>query len=215
MRYANAVVAGVVGGAIGAAVWAAVGYYTGYEVGWIAWGIGGLVGVAVRLVSNPGTDPMTGQTLPENPRVPGVIAAVIAIAAVVAGKYAVIHVTLPEAMNEELNDEVLISYLADDVAYERSEAGEPVDWPEGVDPDYAYQESDYPTEVWREATERWNGMSQSERESMRGLILASYDENLSGMGTQALLSSFNLFDLLWFALAGWTAFKIGSSGAEA
>ena len=187
----------------------------GYEVGWIAWGIGGLVGAAVRLASKPDVDPMTGKRLPENQAIPGVLGAVIAIVAVVAGKYAVIHVTLPEAMNEELSDEILISYLADDIMYELAEAGEPVDWPEGVDPDYAYQESDYPTEVWQEADEQWNRMSQSERQSMRDLILASYEENMSEIGTEALLSNFGLFDLLWFALAGWTAFRIGSSGAEA
>jgi hypothetical protein len=81
------IVCGAIGGAVGAGIWAAVGYFSHYEVGWIAWGVGVLVGFGVRLAA----DDADGTT-------PGVIAAGLAIAAVLAGKYLVVSLVIDNLM---------------------------------------------------------------------------------------------------------------------
>ena len=89
------------------AVWAGISYAINAEIGWIAWGIGFVVGfygawrVKTRKVLRP-----------------GVTAAVIAIVAVLAGKYLAIHL-LVSSMNSggampQLTDERMTSILADD-----------------------------------------------------------------------------------------------------
>ena len=44
--------AGFIGAAIGGGVWVGVGYFAEAEVGYIAWGIGLLAGIGVRVVAN-------------------------------------------------------------------------------------------------------------------------------------------------------------------
>lgn len=69
--------AGMVGGAIGAAVWGGICYATDHEIGWIAWGIGALVGFCVRIASEHHEDGF----------LPGIIAAIISVLSICAGKY--------------------------------------------------------------------------------------------------------------------------------
>ncbi|NOZ39633.1 MAG: hypothetical protein GXP24_05340, partial [Planctomycetes bacterium] len=61
------IISGAIAGAVGAAIWAAVAYFANLEIGYIAWGIGGLVGVAVAA---------TGK----NTTLAGVVAVLITIA---------------------------------------------------------------------------------------------------------------------------------------
>jgi len=70
------IVAGGIGGLIGAAIWAGISYATNYEVGWIAWGVGFLVGVGVRVSAGENEEGFA----------PGLTAAVVAIVAVLGGK---------------------------------------------------------------------------------------------------------------------------------
>jgi hypothetical protein len=69
------VVAGVGGGAVGAWFWAGITYWTHHEIGWIAWGIGVLVDMAIRMAA--------GAT---QGWAPGFTAAVIAVLAIIGGK---------------------------------------------------------------------------------------------------------------------------------
>jgi hypothetical protein len=72
------ILAGSIGGAIGAAVWAAISYFANAEVGYVAWGIGFIVGFMVRLVAGEKEEGLA----------PGLTAALIAVVAVLGGKYA-------------------------------------------------------------------------------------------------------------------------------
>ncbi|HXV60075.1 MAG TPA: hypothetical protein VEK15_05235, partial [Vicinamibacteria bacterium] len=127
MNVMKMAVGGIIGGLVGAAIWAAIGYFTGYEVGWIAWGVGALAGVGVRLV---GTQRLANDT------VAGAIAAIAAVASVLIGKYAVVllfFVSPAESFSDYADEETMTAYLADEIAYDLESQGRAVDWPPGMD----------------------------------------------------------------------------------
>ena len=159
------IIFGVIGGLVGAAVWAGVTYITEYEVGWIAWGVGGLVGYCVAFGNRDRGRSATGA---------GVIAVVITVLSIAAGKYAAIDLMMPS--DEELvemftegfeDEEYVMSFVADEVVGEYLAAERSVEWPDGVDPGDVSSEADYPVAVWTEASQRWDAMSESERTTFR------------------------------------------------
>jgi len=222
------VAGGVLGGLVGAAIWAAISHSTGYEIGWIAWGVGGLVGFGVRLLGSSemaSFDRATRQRVVRKvpampPLVAGLVAAVIAIGAVAAGKYATLHLAVSQALQApDVGDtETILSGIADQIVLEREEAGKQVTFPPGKDFDSAAKQEDYPPDIWKEAELRWASLGPEDREAWlaeRSEQARAFYDAMGGAGGAALLvSSFGLFDLLWFGLAGWTAFKLGMSLEE-
>ncbi len=75
--------AGLAAGLAGAGVWLAIAHFANVEIGWIAWGIGFLVGVAVRYVAYL-SDIDESATL-------GIYAAVVAAGSIVLAKYGLYH----------------------------------------------------------------------------------------------------------------------------
>ncbi len=151
MNLIGAIVGGVVGGLVGAAVWGAVTYYSGWEIGWIAWGIGGLVGLGVHL----GGRGHGGAGL-------GAVAVVLALAAVLLGKYATVRIELSAYL---ASDAAPLSVIADIIVAERDEAGRPVRMPR---PEFAESLSEmYPPDVWNEAVQRWEAMDPGTQEAAR------------------------------------------------
>lgn len=71
----KSLIAGSIGGAIGAVIWAAIVYFAHAEVGYVAWGIGILVGICVKAAA---------EEIDEG--VAGVIAAILSVGAILAGK---------------------------------------------------------------------------------------------------------------------------------
>lgn len=216
----RAVIAGVIGGAIGAVVWAVVAGITGYEVGWIAWGIGGVVGYAVAFGNRDGSIAPTPA---------GVVAVVLSVLSIVAGKYLTVQFLIPDdaemvsMFTAELDDEeLLISYMADEIVEERESAGEVVAWAEDVDPDYATTETEYPTDIWSEAESRWTDFSAEAREDFRLGIETEIRTNLEAqlpelrelMGSSGFWGSFGGMDVVFFGLAMVTAFGIGNGSKE-
>lgn len=219
------IIGGVIGGAIGAAIWAGVAYGTGYEIGWLAWGVGVLVGIGVRA----GAGESYGVA-------PGMAAAVIALIALLGGRYASISITVSKALGDveieafeapvgEERVAIAISDVADMVIEQWDGEGKTIG---EVDyeslPEDATIEDDYPADVWAEAVSRWEGFS----EDVKGMMLADIDkryEELAGMGggadfaaaltKQAFRESFGPMDLLFAGLALFSAFKLGSGMNEA
>ncbi len=218
MRAMGGLLGAVVGGMIGAAIWGAIVYFTGYEIGWIAWGIGGLVGVGAQMGVRTGGG-VPNATLP-------FMAAGVALLAVLAGKYSAVEIGIRQfeagvagnsaevMFNLSDDEEELISYVADGIVVEYEGAGRSVLWPLGVDPDEAYEEADYPNEIWSEATQRWQAMSASERQTFADDINQEtrdmVGEIASYMRSEGFIATFGLFDLLWFGLAMVTAWKIAN-----
>jgi len=209
---------GILAGIAGAAVWAGIAYFAGYELGWVAWGIGALVGFACAKGSERGGAQVA------------LLAAGITIMSLLAGKYLAVELlvdrelgSVEEAVADVManfeNEEYIISYLADEVVGERMEAGEPLDWPAGVDPDEGGAEAaDYPADVWAEAEGRWNAMSADDQvaflketsDAARDGVVA-FHEAVSSSG---FTSSFGFMDLIFFGLAIVTAYSIAKNDLD-
>lgn len=203
---------GVIGGAIGAAVWAAISYFTGFEIGWIACGIGALVGFGMALGSR-GEAGIAG----------GVVAAVIALLSVGAGKYAAVQFSVSKLTSEvsanlHFSDDDAKAYMADQLVTERESKGETLKWPDGMTSDDAEKLADYPVVVVKDVEKRWKGMSpeaakqytaQAEEQAKAQMKVA-----FASLGQTAFERSFGLFDILWAVLAVLGAFKIGSGDGD-
>lgn len=208
----KAAIGGVIGGAIGAAIWVAVVYFTNYEIGWIAWGVGITTGLGVAAACKDGE------------MVTGVLAAMIAIVALLAGKYMVVEITFGDGASEfleqyraEVTDETLIDAIAEQIIEEREAAGEPIDWPD-IPPAMPEEMAAmmYPDDVLAEAKARWEGMLPSEQDDYREAHLqyvedtvAYFDDEIKKEGFK---ESFGVLDIVFFGLALASAFKLGYSG---
>ncbi|MFI4882510.1 MAG: hypothetical protein ACIAQU_08000 [Phycisphaerales bacterium JB064] len=211
----GAVIGALVGGAAGAAIWAAVGYYTGYEIGWIAWGVGVLTGVGTAIGANAlGGGPGTGT---------GILAAVVALAAVLCGKLAVVELHYQNdadlALAQEFNHEVMMTYVADELAEQWEEDGIVIDWPDLPDNQwYRWREQDYPPDLWAEAQAWWDETPADHQAKVREGYREMHESNISDaeemyaeFESEGLLSA---FDAIWMLLAVGSAFGIGRGGAD-
>ena len=205
-------ITGLLAAAVGAGIWAALAYFVHFELGWVAWGIGVLVGVTVAATAQERAGLMTG-----------VGAAAIALAGIIGGKYIAIRVEVADIASEsgwaEVTDELVISYIADEIAKARLDAGETIEWPTEFELGEASEEADYPTDIWAEASGRWESADDAWRTQYREFVEYTHKQSLaqfsSAVSEQALLDSFTIIDLVFFLLAVVSAWKIGSgSGGE-
>lgn len=212
MSFFKWLAAGLVGAAIGGVAWVLIGYFANYEVGWIAWGIGLLAGMGVRVAAG---DSAHGAA-------PGIAAVAAAATGVAASKYIVVWllvnqmagqaaVNTPDFQSEELAiqrtaDEIIeTDYLA---------AGKQVPWPGGMNQENADSEAEYPPAIWAKAKEKWAALPEAEKQAKRDEWKQQYEE-ITGAFAEAMRSaafeeSFTPWDLLWFGLAMFTAFRVGS-----
>jgi hypothetical protein len=87
--------------------------------------------------------------------------------------------------------------------------GKKVDWPEGMSLEDARRKEDYPPRVWGIAQRRWSRLTPEEQENRRR-ALEAIGTMLSHAAEEPDFSEFfSLWDILWFALATITAYKIG------
>ncbi len=204
-------IAGAIGGAIGAAIWVAVGHFTSYEVGWIAWGIGALVGIAVRKAAGEIDGPA-----------PGVVAGATAIIAVLIAKFLVAGFLVSNALSEysalSVTTDDMVAFCANEIVAEREAAGKEITWPEQNDDVETPLKDQYPKEIWTEAEKRWESLSPKEKEENTATYKADFARSLeqakSDVRAEVFKGSFSPWDLLWFGLAAFTAFKIGSGLAN-
>jgi hypothetical protein len=210
MKYFSFLLAGAIGGAIGAGIWVLVGYFTGYEVGWIAWGVGILAGLGVRMAAK------------EQVGFPPAMAATsMAILAILIAKFAVVSLYIQKEVAQigvyHPTPEQMIAATADEVATEHEAAGKPVAWPPENESDDAPISASYPPDIWAEGKKRWEALSpeqQAEKtQANEAQMAALVDQFVAEARKSAFRESFTPWDLLWFGLAAYTAFKIGS-GAD-
>lgn len=212
MKLLKMLIAGLIGGAIGAAIWAGIAMATHYEIGWIAWGIGFLVGLAVRLAAGDETQGF----------VPGVLAAAIAVAAIAGGKFATVHFLIEReaasALGNAISDNDATVSIADEVVAEYTEKGQAINWPPGQNALTADESGDYPPDIWAEATKRYQAIPAAEREEQKKSIAQARAAFIgvmkSEIRSQAFAESFSAIDILFFLLAIVTAFKLGSGLAS-
>jgi hypothetical protein len=201
------IIAGAIGGLVGGAIWAGISYATNYEIGWIAWGVGLLVGVCVRVSAGEHEEGFA----------PGLTAAVVAIVAVLGGKYAAYSMQAASVRGEILPvlavdaDDVIMSF-ADEIVHEREERGQTVAFPAGKSVDTATSQADYPPDVWQQASQKWQAIGPAEQEKKLAERREEIKQWMSVMGNALVppfSETFSLFDALWFFLAAGTAYKLG------
>lgn len=207
------VLGGVLAGALGAAVWAAVAYFANFEIGYLAWGIGGLVGLAVAALGKaPGP-------------AAGVLAVAISVLSIVAGKYASVEISIQKDLigsmdavgdvhPEDIEESNMIASVADDLAGRRGVTIEPVMIADdGVEVDL---KDNYPADIWAEATEQWRAKSDQEQQAARAQEAKEFNQAFSTFKNtyvgqarkSAFFSSFGVMDLVFFGLAVATAWGI-------
>jgi len=208
----RALIAAAIGGAVGAAAWCAVSVTTGYEIGILAWGVGLLAGLGAMIAT------------PRDERsvLTGAAAAIVGLAAIVGGKWAAasIHAeaTAAELAATEVDDQWLIIDLADDIVLEREAAGMTIDWPTAAQIETATEEYEYPADIWSEAVERLEALPDVERQQLRRAAQDTLAEMSASAGhyfrAEYFRRSFGLLDFVFVGLAMFTAFRLGSAGAE-
>jgi hypothetical protein len=182
----------------------------GLPLGWFAWGLGGMVGLGVRILA--GND--DGWNL-------GFLAAGIAFASLLVGKYAAVTLVVNKAVAgiqfSTTPDDMLIS-KANEVVRERQAQGKKVNFPPGKTFETASQKSDFPADIWKEAEKRWFAIPAAEQARLMKEtdqeFAAAMSSKIGEIRNKVFKGSFSPFDLLWFGLAMFTAFKIGSGLAS-
>ncbi|MCA9084761.1 MAG: hypothetical protein KDA81_11925 [Planctomycetaceae bacterium] len=214
MDFIKWLIGGLVGAAIGGIVWVLVGYFLEAEVGYIAWGIGLLAGIGVRVAAGSDEGALCG--------IAGVMSAVLVV---LGSKYIVVSMFVNAALAEGANTEAfapdsdqMIAAMADDVVTEFEEAEKPLNWPEGMNVDEAYEQEHYPADVWAEASKRWNELPEADRKQKQdehAELMRQFSQMMhETIKEEAFKASFAPFDLLWFGLAAYTAFQVGKGGHE-
>ncbi|MCX5691661.1 MAG: hypothetical protein NTV94_18025 [Planctomycetota bacterium] len=145
-RLLMATIGGVVAGVIGAALWAGVAYGLDREMGILAWGLGALVGAGVAAGAKGEVGLHTG-----------ILAAVLSIAAICAGKFAVANAVVDDGVNgavteamDHFGEEQAKVYLADQLVDQQQSDGKKLDWPAEMDAESATELVDYHHERPRE-----------------------------------------------------------------
>jgi len=204
------IIGGLIGGVIGAIIWAAIAHFTHREIGIVAWGVGVLVGIGTSMFAGNSVSPLTGAA-----------AALIALGSIAGGKFAVVHAIADKVKTDIhakvfIGEEQAIVGIADQLAEEAEKAGKKLDWPKGMNREEASEEQDFPPALWTDAKSRWAAMPPADQESYKKALSehvhASVDHAIGQAESEAFLSSFTFFDILWAFLAVGSAFKLGSGG---
>lgn len=146
------VVGGVIGGGLGAGLWALVTFFTHYSLAILIIGVGVGSGVGVLAGARMKGNFMTG-----------VVAVIIAIAAIGAGKFWTVSMVVDKELAKfrasssltEVTDEDARLKIAFDIVKEHEAKAETLTWPEGVDSYDAEKKEDFPPGIWDEAEARW------------------------------------------------------------
>lgn len=202
---------GCIGGAVGAAVWAGVSYYGRIEFGWIAVLVGFLAGVGTRA----GAGNYAGL-------LSGVVAVVVALASIAAGKYAAVSLYVKDIASEidrqfVMDDAAALDHLADDIALAWEQEGRKLTWPDGMDYESATEITDYPRPVQDEVRKQWGAMDPQTRQAFKDAEEAEFEAAMQSISRMAadegFMASFSPFDLLWAVIGAAAAFGAGSGGS--
>ena len=221
--------AGIVAASVGGAAWVGLVYFLSVEVGYLAWGIGFLAGAGVRWAAGE-----------HDGVLPGAAALIAAVAVVAFSKYMAVSLLVDheiavqraaiaaagdDAVPDFADRSVALARVADDMIladYPDDPAGaDALDWADGVTFDEADRIEVYPPEYRDRAAEAWDALDEAERAEETAAMRAAYDARMDvfrqmeeaqidAVKQQAFKGAFNFFDLLWFGLAAFTAFGVGS-----
>ena len=189
-----------VGGALGAGIWAAIAHYAGFEFSLIAILVGGLCGVGAAVA-----------TQGRGGAVAGVIAAVMALAAIAGGKYAAVSMAYDEIIGAAptVNDDVMVEWLTNDLAIDWESEGREIDWKNATSFETSIYPDDYPQDLLDAGEAAFIAMTPIERDDLRASIEAEYaafEDAVMGVGFVAM---WGLLDIVFLLLGVGVAFKAG------
>lgn len=190
-----ALIAGLVAALVGGGIWAALVFITNLEIGWVAWGIGGLVGVAMAHMTANRTKQLA------------VAAASFAMLGLLAGK---VFIFLGSSGMIADAIEADPATLQSAIAWQMYDARE-FDDITLSQIDGAQQAGDtISNATWAamtsQAQTRLDAMSEDERHEA---AVATAQGMIGAVGLRAGVSAqLSLFDLLWVFLAVGTAYRL-------
>lgn len=204
-------VGALIGGLIAAAAWALIAYYLNRESTLVALGVGVLVGKGMQygLTESPGTRS-------------GAIAALVALATIVAGKFAAVQIIIREDMEraafmQPVNEEACKIQLGFAVMEELEKEGKSLKWPEGRNADNLEHFEEFPDQIRNEVDAEWMAMTPEEKTDFTKATQLAYDQYRQDVAADAsvtgFVNSFSFYDILWGALAMAAAAGIGSTAA--
>ncbi|MCA9280979.1 MAG: hypothetical protein H6812_03160 [Phycisphaeraceae bacterium] len=190
---------GLAGGILGAIVWTTFVYFSGIESRCLALLIGALAGVGIRL-SMRDRQSFGG----------GMLAGVIAIGAICAGKIAIAGFSMAQLREMMTRDPYMIGAIAEQTLEERQQAGEDFsEWYSLHNLEVADSPKDfYPSEIWTHAVKQWKAMPDLEKDAARIQAASNFDSQLPSYFIVVFISSFKWADILWAVLAVVAAFFV-------
>lgn len=200
----RAVVGAVLGMVLGAACWSWVRVILELEEGarCVDWLYGVLVAWGVRFLARG-----------YRSRPLAWLSALLTIPALLWGRWLVIFlIANSRPPVASMTEPALIRTLALQQCAQRIEAGETLEFREGVKLETAVQPEDFPPGVWEHATATWTSWPIPERQQFADDVmrpgLELFRQQLPAIVQQAFLRSFQWQDLLWGGLALITAFRM-------
>ena len=210
---------GICSASIGGAIWVAISHFANAEVGYVALGIGFLAGVGVRFGAGDENEGF----------LPGVAAVIAAVAVILFAKWMSVTLAVNAAfagadgtafeVPDFANDrDAAIAWTADDLLENRDPEGlgAGLDWPAGQSYLTAERPEHYPPALREEAAEAWDGLDDAGRQAQITEWTPppdALDDMKDVIRMQAFQANFSPWDLLWFGLAAFTAFGLGSGAA--
>ncbi|MFM7161213.1 MAG: hypothetical protein ACKO3P_12665 [Planctomycetaceae bacterium] len=200
----RAVLGAVLGMVLGAACWSWLRVTLEIEQGarCVDWLYGVLVAWGVRFLARG-----------YRSRSIAAIAALLTVPALLWGRWLIIFLiaTLRPPV-ASMTEPALIRSLAVRQCLERINAGETLEFREGVTLQTAVEPADFPPGVWDQASETWANWPATERQQFADDMmrpgLESFRKQLPDIIWQSFLRSFQWQDLLWGGLALASAFRM-------
>lgn len=152
----------------------------------------------------------------------GLTAALVALVAILGGRFGAISMIIDDDVkmlqSELVSEEVVLLFLAEDVADEWEKEGRDIDWPLGVRPESIESEYDCSPELWDATTGRWTQMTTREQEDYTYEIDDLINEYLvvnSGLAKEEMFAdNFNIFFLATLVVGVVVAFGMGMWGDD-
>ena len=151
---------------------------------------------------------------------PGLVAVVVAIGAVLAGKYYAASYVVEKIIRQErhnitaVSDDEAIAHIADEIAAEKESGGATLSWPDGERPPIPTDPTEYPPAVAQEARQKWASAKADWKQDYTNRISREKDQRLNEskdvVKAVGFVATFSIFDLLWFPLAIASAYRAGS-----
>jgi len=200
-----------ISGLVVAGAWTLVAYSLHADFRGMAIIAGLLIGAATIKGARGDAGPLVGLT-----------AALVALVAILGGRFGAISMIIDEDVKtlqgELVGEEVVLLFLAEDVANDWEAEGRDIDWPLGVRPESIESEYDCTPELWEATTDRWAQMTTREQEDYTYEVDDLINEYLvvnSGLAKEEMFAeNFNVFFLATLVVGVVVAFGMGMWGDD-